>query len=66
MQLVILVVFFGAEITPETASEGQKVESLNALLRPAMVAQLSSRPSNYTLEQIQRILPQTGDGNQKR
>jgi len=57
--------FVGAELTPETATEGQKIESLNALLRPAMVAQLSSRPSNYTLEQIQRILPQTGDGNQK-
>ena len=57
--------FFGAEITPETATEGQRVESLNALLRPAMVAQLSSRPSVYTLKTLEKILPQRGDGNQK-
>ena len=57
--------FFGAEMTPETATEGQRVESLNALLRPAMVAQLSSRPSVYTLKTLEKILPQRNDGNQK-
>jgi len=57
--------FFGAELTPETATEGQRVESLNALLRPAMVAQLSSRPSVYTLKTLEKILPQKGDGDQK-
>ena len=56
--------FFGAEFTPETATEGQKVESLNALLKPALVAQLSSRPSNYTLETIKKFMPQRGDSNQ--
>ena len=56
--------FFGAELTPETATEGQKIESLNALLKPALVAQLSSRPSNYTLETIKRFMPQRGDSNQ--
>jgi len=55
---------FGAELTPETATEGQKVESLNALLKPALVAQLSSRPSNYTLETIKKFMPQRGDSNQ--
>jgi hypothetical protein len=57
--------FFGAELTPETATEGQRVESLNALLRPAMVAQLSSRPSVYTLKTLEKILPQRGDNDQK-
>ena len=56
--------FFGAELTPETATEGQKIESLNALLKPALVAQLSSRPSNYTLETIKKFMPQRGDSNQ--
>ncbi len=56
--------FFGAELTPETATEGQRVESLNALLRPAMVAQLSSRPSVYTLKTLEKILPQRKDNNQ--
>jgi len=54
----------GAELTPETATEGQKIESLNALLKPALVAQLSSRPSNYTLETIKKFMPQKGDSNQ--
>jgi len=56
--------FFGAELTPETATEGQRIESLNALLRPAMVAQLSSRPSVYTLKTLEKILPQRKDNNQ--
>ena len=56
--------FFGAESTPETATAGQKMEALNALLKPALVAQLSSRPSNYTLETIKRFMPQRGDNNQ--
>ena len=56
--------FFGAELTPETATEGQRVESLNALLRPAMSKQLSSRPSVYTLKTLEKILPQRKDNNQ--
>jgi len=53
---------FGGGAT-ETIEQAQKLESLNALLRPAMVKQLSSRPSNYTLQTLEKLLPMRGDSN---
>ena len=55
--------FFGQDFTPKTKEQAQNLKSLNALLRPAMVSQLSSRPSNYTLKTIEEILPQSSDSN---
>jgi len=55
--------FFGQDFTPRTKEQAQNLKSLNALLRPAMVSQLSSRPSNYTLKTIEEILPQSSDSN---
>lgn len=55
--------FFGSDLTPETKEQRQNIKSLNALLRPAMVSQLSSRPSNYTLKTIEEILPQPNDSD---
>ncbi len=55
--------FFGRDFTPQTKEQAQNIKSLNALLRPAMVSQLSSRPSNYTLKTIEEILPQSSDSN---
>ena len=55
--------FFGQDFTPKTKEQAQNLKSLNALLRPAMVSQLSSRPSDYTLKTIEEILPQSSDSN---
>jgi len=53
---------FGGGAT-ETIEQGQKLASLNLLLKPALAAQLSGKPSNYTLEWINKNLPQDNDGN---
>jgi hypothetical protein len=53
---------FGGGAT-ETIEQAQKLASLNLLLKPALAAQLSGKPSNYTLEWINQNLPQDTDGN---
>jgi len=52
---------FGKNVAPETKAQGQNLKTLGALLTPALLAQISSRPSNFSLQKIDEILPKLTD-----
>ena len=48
---------FGADITPETTSQAQNLRMLETVLLPALTSDISSRPSNFTLEIARGKIP---------
>jgi len=52
---------FGADITPETTSQAQNLRMLETVLLPALVSDISSRPSNFTLEIARGKIPLPSD-----
>ena len=55
--------FLGQDLTPETTAQAQNIEALNMYLRPALTRQISSRPSNYTQQIVDKNLLSRSDGN---
>jgi hypothetical protein len=54
---------FGADITPETTSQTQNLLTLETFLLPALVSDISSRPSNFNLEIARQKIPLPSDTN---
>jgi hypothetical protein len=52
---------FGADITPETTSQAQNLRMLETVLLPALTSDISSRPSNFTLEIARGKIPLPND-----
>ncbi len=52
---------FGADITPETTSQTQNLLTLETFLLPALVSDISSRPSNFNLEIARQKIPLPSD-----
>jgi hypothetical protein len=52
---------FGADITPETTGQAQNLRMLETFLLPALVSDISSRPSNFTLDIARQKVPLPGD-----
>ena len=52
---------FGADITPETTSQAQNLRMLETVLLPALTSDISSRPSNFTLEIARGKIPLPSD-----
>ena len=52
---------FGADITPETTSQTQNLLTLETFLLPALVSDISSRPSNFNLKIAQQKIPLPSD-----
>ena len=52
---------FGADITPETTGQAQNLRMLETFLLPALASDISSRPSNFTLEVARQKIPLPSD-----
>jgi len=52
---------FGADITPETTGQAQNLLMLETFLLPALASDISSRPSNFTLEVARQKIPLPSD-----
>ena len=52
---------FGADLTPETTSQAQNLRMLETVLLPALTSDISSRPSNFTLEIARGKIPLPND-----
>jgi len=52
---------FGADITPETTGQAQNLKMLETFLLPALASDISSRPSNFTLEVARQKIPLPSD-----
>jgi hypothetical protein len=54
---------FGADLTPETTSQTQNLLTLETFLLPALASDISSRPSNFTLNVARQKIPLPSDTN---
>ena len=52
---------FGADITPETTGQAQNLKMLETFLLPALASDISSRPSNFTLNVARQKIPLPSD-----
>ena len=52
---------FGADVTPETTGQAQNLKMLETFLLPALASDISSRPSNFTLEVARQKIPLPSD-----
>ena len=52
---------FGADITPETTGQAQNLLTLETFLLPALVKDISSRASNFTLQVARQKIPLPSD-----
>jgi len=52
---------FGADVTPETTGQAQNLLMLETFLLPALASDISSRPSNFTLEVARQKIPLPSD-----
>ena len=51
----------GADITPETTGQAQNLKMLETFLLPALASDISSRPSNFTLNVARQKIPLPSD-----
>ena len=52
---------FGADITPETTGQAQNLKMVETFLLPALASDISSRPSNFTLNVARQKIPLPSD-----
>ena len=52
---------FGGTLAEATEAEGQKMGTIDFLLREPLLKRISSRPTNLTNEKVDEILPKKGD-----
>lgn len=53
--------FFGDTLAKATEAEGQKINTIDYLLREPLLKRLSSRPTNLTNEKVNEILPKKNE-----
>lgn len=53
--------FFGSTLAKATEAEGQKMGTIDFLLREPLLKRISSRPTNLTNTKVDEILPKKGD-----